>query len=79
MFCSVCFFFLTRNYIYYTSVSCVWFLITVRELANITERENLHNNVNYGAWHVHKLLSGSSVATCQLACFEISLLSNEKS
>ena len=38
------FFFLTRNYIYYTSVSCVWFLITVRELANITERENLHNS-----------------------------------
>ena len=36
-----------------------------------------NNNVNYGAWHVYKPLFGSSVATCRLACSEISLPINE--
>ena len=31
------------------------------------------NIVNYGAWYVYKPLFGSSVATCRLACSEISL------
>ena len=31
------------------------------------------NNVNYGAWYVYKPLFGCSVATCRLACSEISL------
>ena len=32
-----------------------------------------YNNVDYGAWHVHEPLFGSSVAICRLACSEISL------
>ena len=36
------------------------------------------NNVNYGAWYVYKPLFGSSVATCRLACSEISLSIIEK-
>ena len=31
------------------------------------------NNVNYGAWFVYKPLFGCSVATCWLACSEISV------
>ena len=34
--------------------------------------------VNYGAWHVFKPFFGSSVATCRLACSEISVSINEK-
>ena len=30
------------------------------------------DNVNHGAWYVYKRLFGSSVATCRLACSEIS-------
>ena len=30
-----------------------------------------YGNVNYRAWHVYKLLFGSSFATCRLACYEI--------
>ena len=37
-----------------------------------------YNSVNYGAWHVHKPLFGCSVATCRLACLQISLSINEK-
>ena len=33
---------------------------------------------NNGAWHFHKPLFGSSVATCRLACSEISLSINQK-
>ena len=36
------------------------------------------NNINQGAWYVYKPLFGSSVATCQLACSEISLSIIEK-
>ena len=36
------------------------------------------DNVNHGAWYVYKRLFGSSVATCRLACSEISLSINEK-
>ena len=93
LFCSVLF--LNSNFIYYTSVSCVWFLLLFA--CNLTERENLqnsdcpfrflfedfrlcsrYNNVNYGACHVHKPLFGCSVATCRLACLQISLSINEK-
>ena len=35
-------------------------------------------NVNYSAWYVYKPLFGSSVATCQLECSEISLSIIEK-
>ena len=90
LFCSVLF--LNSNFVYYSSVSCVWFLLPFVSL-----RENLqnsdcpfrflvedfrlcsrYNNINYGAWHVHKPLFGCSVATCWLACFEIPLSINEK-
>ena len=37
-----------------------------------------YNNINYGAWHVYKLLLGSFVATCWLACSEIFLSTKEK-
>ena len=37
-----------------------------------------YNKVNYGTWHVYKSLFGSSVATCRLACFEISLSTDIK-
>ena len=37
-----------------------------------------YDNVKYCAWHVYKPLFGSSVATCRLACSEISLSFNEK-
>ena len=37
-----------------------------------------YNKVNYGAWHVYKHLFIFSVATCLLACYEISLSINEK-
>ena len=39
---------------------------------------SLYNNVNYGAWYIYKSLSTFSVATCRLACFEITILSNEE-
>ena len=58
---------------------------------NLTERETLSNSVcpfcplcsrfskvNHGAWHVYKPRFGSSVATCRLACSEISLSIIEK-
>ena len=40
LFCSVLF--LNSNFIYYTSVSCVWFLLLFA--CNLTERENLQNS-----------------------------------
>ena len=36
------------------------------------------SKVNHGAWHVYKPRFGSSVATCRLACSEISLSIIEK-
>ena len=36
------------------------------------------SKVNHGAWHVYKPWFGSSVATCRLACSEISLSTMEK-
>ena len=39
---------------------------------------SLYDNVNYGGSHVCKPLFGSSVATCRLACSEISLSITEK-
>ena len=94
LFCSVLF--LNSNFIYYTTVSCVWSLIPFvslqtnwawkpsnsdcpfRFLFKDCRLCSRYNNVNYGAWHVYKRLFGCSVATCRLACFEISLSINEK-
>ena len=36
------------------------------------------NMVNYGTWYVYKSLFGSSVATCRLACYKISLSTDNK-
>ena len=90
-FCFVLFCFWTLNFVYYTSVSCVWFLLPYVSL-KIFETRNAYfvfsfedfriysrfNNVNYGAWYVCKPLFGSSVPTYRLACFEISLSIIEK-
>ena len=81
--------FWTQNFIYYTSVNCVWFLLPYIGLQSNWVRKPSKlglfifrlclrcNNVNYGAWHAYKPLFGSSVATCQLVCSEISLSINE--
>ena len=89
LFCSVLL--LNSNFIYYTSVSCVRFLLLFA--CNLTERENLQNSdcpfrflfedfrlyTRYNhAWHVYKPLFSSSVATCRLACCEISFSVNRK-
>ena len=90
-FCFVLFCFWTLNFVYYTSVSCVWFLLPYVSLKIFKTRNayfvfsfedfricSRFNNVNYGAWYVCKPLFGSSVATYRLACFEISLSIIEK-
>ena len=81
--------FWTQNFIYYTSVNCVWFLLPCigLQLNWVRKPSKLGlfifrlclrcNNVNYGAWHAYKPLLGSSVATCQHVCSEISLSINE--
>ena len=81
--------FWTQNFIYYTSVNCVWFLLPYIGLQSNWVRKPSKlglfifrlclrcNNVNYGVWHAYKPLFGSSVATCQLVCSEISLSINE--
>ena len=79
-----------KNFIYYTSVSCVWFLLPYVSLQSNWAWKSLNseclfcfsfedfricsrfNNVNHGACYVYKRLFGSSVATCRLACSEIS-------
>ena len=82
-------FFLTQNFIYYTSVNWDGFLLPYIGLQSNWVRKPSKlglfifrlclrcNNVNDGVWHVYKPLFGSSVATCRLVCSEISLSINE--
>ena len=63
----------------YVSLQSNWAWKSLKlEISNFFSFEDFRicsrfNNVHYGAWYVYKTLFGSSVATCWLACSEISL------
>ena len=81
--------FLTRNCIYFMSVRFLLSDVSLQScwawkpsklglsisfsLSGFEELCSSYNDVNFGSWHVYKPLN-FSVATCGLACSEISLL-----
>ena len=79
----VLFCFWTRNFIYYTIVSCVWFLLPYVSLqSNWAWKPSKRGlSISFSLWGFFSLLTlwwrkslcGSLVATCRVACSEISL------